>query len=63
MLFVTEPSLPTLSLLFITDTAAAATTTTTTTTLVSLCSPGCPETYSVDQADFQLTDIHLPLPP
>jgi hypothetical protein len=61
VLFVTEPSLPTLSLLFITDTAAAATTTTT--TLVSLCSPGCPETYSVDQADFQLTDIHLPLPP
>ena len=31
---------------------------------VSLCnSPSCPETHSVDQADLELTEIHLPLPP
>jgi hypothetical protein len=31
--------------------------------MVSLCSPGCPGTCSVDQAGFRLTEIHLPLPP
>jgi hypothetical protein len=32
---------------------------------VSLCSPGCPGTHSVDQAGLQveLTEIHLSLPP
>lgn len=25
--------------------------------------PGCPRTHCVDQADFKLTKIHLPLPP
>ena len=30
---------------------------------VSLCSPGCPETCSVDQAGLELTEIRLPLPP
>ena len=30
---------------------------------VSLCSPGCPRTYSVDQAGPKLTEIHLSLPP
>ena len=30
---------------------------------VSLCSPGCPGTRSVDQAGLELTEIHLPLPP
>jgi hypothetical protein len=30
---------------------------------VSLCNPGSPETHSVDQAGFELTEIHLPLPP
>jgi hypothetical protein len=30
---------------------------------VSLCSPGCPGTHSVDQAGLELTEIHLPLPP
>ena len=29
---------------------------------VSLCSPGCPETYFIDQAGLELK-IHLPLPP
>jgi hypothetical protein len=29
---------------------------------VSLCSPGCPGTHSVDQAGFKLREIHLPLP-
>ena len=28
-----------------------------------LCSPEWPETYSVDQADLKLTEIHLLLPP
>ena len=28
---------------------------------VSLCSPGCPGTHSVDQAGLELTEIHLPL--
>jgi hypothetical protein len=30
---------------------------------VSLCSPDCPETHFVDQADLRLTEICLPLPP
>jgi hypothetical protein len=30
---------------------------------VSLCSPGCPKTHSVDQAGLKITEIHLPLPP
>jgi hypothetical protein len=30
---------------------------------VSLCSPGCPGTCSVEQAGFQLTESQLPLPP
>ncbi|GAB1289455.1 Hyccin [Apodemus speciosus] len=30
---------------------------------LSLCSSGCPGTHSVDQADFELSVIHLPLPP
>jgi hypothetical protein len=30
---------------------------------VSLCSPGCPETQSVDQAGLKLIETHLPLPP
>ena len=32
---------------------------------ISLCSPGCPGTCSVDQADLELIEIHLslPLPP
>jgi hypothetical protein len=30
---------------------------------VSLCSPGCPGTHSVDQAGLELTEIYLPLPP
>jgi hypothetical protein len=30
---------------------------------VSLYSPGCPGTHFVDQADLELTEIHLPLPP
>ena len=30
---------------------------------VSLCSHGCPRTYSVDQAGFELTEICLPLLP
>jgi hypothetical protein len=30
---------------------------------VSLCSPGCPGTHSVDQAGLKLTEILLPLPP
>ncbi|KAM7320530.1 hypothetical protein ACRRTK_020973 [Alexandromys fortis] len=30
---------------------------------VSLCSPVCPGTCFVDQADLKLTEIHLPLPP
>ena len=30
---------------------------------VSLCSPGCATTHSVDQAGLELTEIHLPLPP
>jgi hypothetical protein len=29
----------------------------------SLCSLGCPGTYSVDQAGLELTEICLPLPP
>ena len=29
---------------------------------VSLCSPKCPGTHSVDQAGLELTEIHLPLP-
>lgn len=29
---------------------------------VSLCSPGCPENYHVDQAGFKFTERHLPLP-
>jgi len=29
----------------------------------SLCSPGCPETHSIDQAGLKFTDISLPLPP
>lgn len=28
-----------------------------------LCSPGCPRTCSVEQADLKLTDICLRLPP
>jgi hypothetical protein len=28
---------------------------------VSLCSTGCSENHSVDQADLKLTEIHLPL--
>ena len=32
-------------------------------TRVSLCSPVCPGTHSVDQAGLRLTEIHLPLPP
>jgi hypothetical protein len=28
---------------------------------VSLCSFGCPGTHSIDQAGFELTEIHLPL--
>lgn len=31
-------------------------------TVFSLCSPGCPEMSSVDQAGLELTQIHLPLP-
>jgi hypothetical protein len=27
----------------------------------SLCSPCCPDTYSVDQVGLELTEIHLPL--
>ena len=30
---------------------------------VSLCSPDCPRTHSIDQAGFELIEIHLPLPP
>ena len=30
---------------------------------VSPCSPGCLGTHSVDQAAFELKEIHLPLPP
>jgi hypothetical protein len=30
---------------------------------VSLCSPGCPGTHSVDQAGLELIEIHLFLPP
>jgi hypothetical protein len=30
---------------------------------VSLCSPNCPETCSIDQAALKLTVILLPLPP
>ena len=30
---------------------------------VSLCSPGCPETPSVDQASLELTEICLSLSP
>jgi hypothetical protein len=30
---------------------------------VSLCSPGCSGTHSVDQAGLELTEIHLPLHP
>lgn len=30
---------------------------------VSLCSPGYPGTYSVNQADFRTQEIHLSLPP
>jgi hypothetical protein len=30
---------------------------------VSLCSPGCSGTRSVDQAVLQLRESHLPLPP
>ena len=30
---------------------------------VSLCSPGCPGTHSVDQAGLELTEICLPLLP
>jgi hypothetical protein len=30
---------------------------------VSLYSPVCPETYSVDQTDLELTEICLPLSP
>ena len=30
---------------------------------VSLCSLGCPGTYSVHQAGLELLEIHLPLPP
>ena len=30
---------------------------------VSLCSPGCPRTYSVDQTGLKLTEICLPLSP
>jgi hypothetical protein len=29
---------------------------------VSLCSPSCPRTHSVNQAGLELTEIHLPLP-
>lgn len=29
----------------------------------SLCSPSCPRTPSVDQADIELTETHLPLLP
>jgi hypothetical protein len=29
---------------------------------VSLCRPGCPGTFPVDQPGLQLTEIHLPLP-
>jgi hypothetical protein len=29
---------------------------------VSLCSPGCPETHSVDQAGLEFPEICLPLP-
>jgi hypothetical protein len=29
----------------------------------SLCSPVCPRTHSVDQADLELIEISLPLPP
>jgi hypothetical protein len=29
---------------------------------LSLCSPGCPGTHSVDQAGLRLIEIHLPLP-
>jgi hypothetical protein len=27
---------------------------------VSLCSPDCPATYSVDQVDFELRDLAVP---
>ena len=30
---------------------------------VSVCSPGCPGTCSVDQAGLELTEILLPVPP
>jgi hypothetical protein len=30
---------------------------------VSLCSPGCPGTQSVDQVGLKLIELHLPLPP
>jgi hypothetical protein len=30
---------------------------------VSLCSPGCPRTHSLDQTSLELTEICLPLPP
>jgi len=30
---------------------------------VSLCSPGCPRTHPVDQADLAFIETHLPLPP
>ena len=30
---------------------------------ISLCTVGCPGTPSVDQTSFELTEIHLPLPP
>ena len=30
---------------------------------VFLYSPGCPGAHSVDQADLELTEIHMPLPP
>jgi len=31
--------------------------------MVSLCSPGCPRTHSVDQVGLELTEIPLPLSP
>jgi hypothetical protein len=30
---------------------------------VSMCSPGCPATHSVDQAGLELRETNLPLPP
>jgi hypothetical protein len=30
---------------------------------LSLCSPGCPGTHSVNQAGLELAETHLPLPP